>query len=74
MPIDGDAAGAVARITHVNTMFEQGRRVLRCEQTPPPIARLLGFVVNAIDPGHAVFQIAADQRRHNPIGMLHGGV
>ncbi len=41
---------------------------------PPPIARLLGFVLKAVEPGRAVFEMEADERHHNPMGALHGGV
>jgi uncharacterized protein (TIGR00369 family) len=58
----------------MNTMLEQGQKVLRGELTPPPIARLLGFVLKSIEPGHAVFEMEADERHHNPMGTLHGGV
>ncbi|SRR5216683_2963809 len=56
------------------TMLEQGQKVLRGELTSPPIARLLGFVLKSIEPGHAVFAMEADERHHNPMGTLHGGV
>ena len=58
----------------MTTILEQGQKMLRGELSPPPIARLLGFVVKAIEPGHAVFEMAADERHHNPMGTLHGGV
>ena len=58
----------------MTTMLEQGQKVLRGELTPPPIARLLGFVLKSIEPGHAVFELEADERHHNPMGTLHGGV
>jgi uncharacterized protein (TIGR00369 family) len=58
----------------MTTMLEQGRKLVRGELTPPPIARLLGFVVKSIEPGHAVFAMEADERHHNPMGTLHGGV
>src|ERR1700724_2278053 len=58
----------------MTTMLEQGQKMLRGEQTPPPIARLLGFVVKSIEPGHAVFAMEADERHHNPMGTLHGGI
>jgi uncharacterized protein (TIGR00369 family) len=44
------------------------------ERPPPPIARLLGFVVKSVEPGHAVFEMEADERHHNPMGTVHGGV
>jgi uncharacterized protein (TIGR00369 family) len=51
-----------------------GQRILRGEAAPPPIARLLGFVLKAIEPGRAVFEMDVDDRHHNPIGTLHGGI
>ena len=56
------------------TMLEQGQKLVRGEATPPPIARLLGFVMNRLEPSHAVFEMEADERHHNPMGTLHGGV
>jgi uncharacterized protein (TIGR00369 family) len=58
----------------MTTMLEHGQKVLRGELTPPPIARFLGFVMKSIEPGHAVFEMEVDERHHNPIGTLHGGV
>jgi uncharacterized protein (TIGR00369 family) len=58
----------------MTTMLEQGQQVVRGERTPPPIARLLGFVLKSVEPGHAVLAMQADERHHNPMGTLHGGV
>src|SRR5260370_3271638 len=58
----------------MTTMLEQGQQVLRGELPPPPIARLLGFVVISLSPGHAVLEMEADERHHNPMGTLHGGI
>src|SRR5271156_2148817 len=58
----------------MTTMLEQGQKVLQGERTPPPIAVLLGFVLKSIEPGHAVFEMEADERHHNPMGTLHGGI
>ena len=46
----------------------------RGEAPPPPIGRLLGFVLKEIEPGRAVFEMEADERHHNPMGTLHGGI
>jgi uncharacterized protein (TIGR00369 family) len=46
----------------------------RGEAPPPPIGRLLGFVLKVIEPGRAVFEMEADERHHNPMGTPHGGV
>jgi uncharacterized protein (TIGR00369 family) len=56
------------------TILELAQKLQRGETPPPPIARLLGFVLKAIEPGRAVFEMEADERHHNPMGTLHGGV
>ena len=56
----------------MTTMFEQGQKIMPGERTPPPIARLLGFTMKSVEPGHAVFEMEADDRHHNPMGTLHG--
>ena len=58
----------------MTTMLEHGQKLLRGEQSPPPIARLLGFVPKSIEPGRAIFEMEVDERHHNPIGTLHGGI
>jgi uncharacterized protein (TIGR00369 family) len=56
------------------TMLEYGQKMLRGEVPPPPIARLVGFTLKAIEPGRAVFEMNVDERHHNPMGTLHGGI
>jgi len=56
------------------TMLEQAQKVVRGEAAPPPIARLLGFTAKAVEPGRAVFEMQVDERHHNPMGTLHGGI
>jgi uncharacterized protein (TIGR00369 family) len=58
----------------MTTMLESGEKILRGEMAPPPIARLLGFALKAIEPGRAVFEMEVDERHHNPMGTLHGGI
>ena len=58
----------------MTTILENARRVQRGEAPPPPIGRLLGFVLKEIEPGRAVFEMEADERHHNPMGTLHGGI
>src|SRR5579871_1957172 len=58
----------------MTTILELARKVQRGEAPPPPIGRLLGFVLKVIEPGHAVFEMEADERHHNPMGTLHGGI
>ena len=56
------------------TILELARSVQRGEAPPPPIGRLLGFVLKVIEPRRAVFEMEADERHHNPMGTLHGGI
>src|SRR5271167_2362275 len=56
------------------TIRETAEQMLQGEVPPPPIGKLLGFVLKAIEPGRAVFEMKADERHHNPMGTLHGGV
>src|SRR5437764_2790456 len=60
--------------TRMATILDLAQKVLRGEQPPPPVARLIGFVLKAVEPGRAVFELEAGERRHNPMGTLHGGV
>jgi uncharacterized protein (TIGR00369 family) len=58
----------------MTTMLELGQQILRGEASPPPIAVLLGMVLKELEPGRAVFEMSVDDRQHNPMGTLHGGV
>jgi uncharacterized protein (TIGR00369 family) len=50
------------------------RQALAGELPPPPIANLIGFRMTAIEPGRSRFELDADDRHHNPMGTMHGGV
>ena len=56
------------------TILDLAQKTLRGEVPPPPVGRLLGFVLKSIEPGRAVFEMEADERHHNPMGTLHGGI
>ena len=56
------------------TIHELAEKMQRGEAPPPPIGRLLGFVLKAVEPGRAVFELQADECHHNPMGTLHGGI
>ena len=58
----------------MTTILEDARKMQRGEAPPPPIGRLLGFVLKVIEPGRAVFEMKANERHHNPMGTLHGGI
>jgi uncharacterized protein (TIGR00369 family) len=56
------------------THLELARRVIAGELEQPPIAKLLGARLTAIEPGKARVELTADERLANPMGTLHGGV
>jgi uncharacterized protein (TIGR00369 family) len=58
----------------MTTMVEVGRQIIRGERETFPVARLVGLVMKDIEPGRCVFELAVDERHHNPMGTLHGGV
>ncbi len=58
----------------MSDILQLAQRVMRGEAPAPPISALLGFVIKTIEPGRAVFEMEIDERHHNPMGTLHGGV
>ena len=50
-------------------------RAIRDRRLPaPPMARLLGFDLVEVEPGHAVFEVTPGEQHYNPIGVVHGGL
>src|SRR5471030_3474122 len=58
----------------MSTMLENARKMIAGELPPAPMAGLIGLRLVAIEPGRARFELDADQRHHNPMGTLHGGI
>jgi uncharacterized protein (TIGR00369 family) len=56
------------------THLERAKRVIAGELEQPPIAKLLGAKLTAIEPGRARIELIADERLASPLGTLHGGV
>jgi uncharacterized protein (TIGR00369 family) len=56
------------------TILELGQKMLRGELPSAPVSQLVGFVLKSIEPGYAVFEMEADERHHNPMGTMHGGI
>ena len=48
--------------------------LLAGELPPPPISRLLGFTLDSVADGEAVFTCTPDESVYNPIGLVHGGL
>ena len=56
------------------TMLDNARRMIAGELPPAPMGTLIGLRLIEIEPGRARFEIDADDRHHNPMGTLHGGI
>ena len=50
------------------------RAIARGELPTPPIARLMGFSIGAIEEGKVVFSVQPAEFHYNPIGTVHGGM
>ena len=50
------------------------RAIASGELPPPPIAQLMGFGIDEVSEGRAVFRAEPGEEHYNPIGMVHGGV
>src|SRR5258708_17038676 len=50
------------------------QRMAESKVGAPPIARLIGFDLTAIELGRSVMEFEAGERHANPMGTLHGGV
>ena len=50
------------------------QRIQRGEAPPPPIATLLGFTLESVEPGRSTVRFQATARHASPMGTLHGGV
>lgn len=64
----GPAAKAAAGMTGIEAMCAIRDGVL----PPPPMARLIGFRMAAVEPGRIVMELEADESLENTIGLLHG--
>jgi uncharacterized protein (TIGR00369 family) len=55
-----------------------GVDVLRAMQAgeiaPPPVAMLVGFRFESVEPGKVVMSLVPDEVHYNPLGMVHGGI
>ena len=56
------------------TILEVGRQMVSGQRELFPVARLLGMTMTLIEPGRAAFSMPVDERQHNPLGTLHGGI
>lgn len=62
--------------THATRMpvDAQIMKALRVPVDAAPVARLLGMRLASAGPGLATFEMECDERHHNPMGSVHGGI
>ena len=58
----------------MSSLADVGQQIYRGALSPPPVARLIGFTLTAIQPGQAVIEFEATAQHANPMGTLHGGI
>src|SRR3954465_1606668 len=56
------------------TMLETALAAIQSGQAVTPAGRHIGFALREIEPGRALFVMDVDERHHNPMGTLHGGI
>ena len=56
------------------TALQMLEAMLRGEMPPPPVAKLVGFELVAVEKNVTRFRLEAGERHANPMGTLHGGI
>ena len=72
--VDWQAPQAVAQFAAQLSGLEAMRGIRDGLLPPPPIARLMGFMMNVAEPGLIGMAIEPHESLENTIGLLHGGV
>jgi uncharacterized protein (TIGR00369 family) len=50
------------------------RAIVAGDQEPPPVARLIGMRMTAVEEGAVTFELDADEQHTSPLGTVHGGI
>lgn len=64
------SAAAVGRLSGLEFL----RELLAGRLPEPPLAAVLGFSLEEVDPGRVTFALEPGENHYNPIGGVHGGV
>jgi len=56
------------------TMLERAQQMVRGECELFPVAKLLGLKMSLAEVGKVAFLLEVEERFHNPMGTLHGGI
>ncbi len=72
--VEWEDAGATARAAATMAGLDFLREMVAGRLPGPPIAALLGFGLEEVEDGRAVFVFEPGEEHYNPIGSVHGGV
>ncbi|MFB7940036.1 PaaI family thioesterase [Streptomyces sp. NPDC127049] len=72
--VEWEDAGATARAAASMAGLDFLREMIAGRLPGPPIAALLGFSLEEVEDGRAVFALEPGEEHYNPIGSVHGGV
>ncbi|MFE6224903.1 MULTISPECIES: PaaI family thioesterase [unclassified Streptomyces] len=72
--VEWQDAGATARAAASMAGIDFLREMVAGRLPGPPIAALLGFTLEEVGDGRAVFALEPGEEHYNPIGSVHGGV
>lgn len=70
--VDWQAPGPVARAAMGMSGLDMVRAIRDGILPPPPMAKLIGFVMTVAEPGQVVMELAPEESLENTIGLLHG--
>ncbi|MFD8211111.1 PaaI family thioesterase [Streptomyces sp. NPDC059695] len=72
--VEWEDAGITARAARSMAGIDLLREMVAGRLPAPPLATLLGFSLEEVEPGRAVFALEPGEEHYNPIGSVHGGV
>src|SRR5690349_2042891 len=70
--VDWQAPGPAARAAITMSGMDAMRAIRDGVLPPPPMARLIGFRMAAVEEGRIVMELDAEESLENTIGLLHG--
>lgn len=70
--VDWQAPGPVAKAAMGMSGLDMVRAIRDGILPPPPMARLIGFIMTVAEPGQVVMELAPEESLENTIGLLHG--
>ena len=69
-----DDPARTAQAARMMAGLELLRAIQAGDLPPPPVSRLIGMTLAAVEPGRVTMRLAAGEHLYNPIGSVHGGM